>query len=265
MAVLLILDITFFWEGGGRGIQLDVFHQVVPTSEMPTPEISYSEGMLVAPVVASRQAREFLISFGCEGFSFRYSKLSAGFTVMLSSASACSSIDNARRGNLDHSRSFCLTVGFQGLDGHKYTLEPELSMEAALEVARREMCETGGHSAETLRPRSAEHPQWREHHKFVMTAFKSLQGHHGLFAQVALRTPAVHATVPYRIRRALGHHRHPSRPESGPAGLPGFVVELRLKLVSCLVFAFEGSAAIGPLSCPTACPEPHLASLDVRA
>ncbi|CAE7808404.1 unnamed protein product [Symbiodinium sp. CCMP2592] len=90
-----------------------------------------------------------------------------------------------------------------GLDGFKYTLEPQLSVEEAFEEARREMVDAGGHSSETRALFMAEDPQWREHHKFVMTAFKSPRGHHGLFAQVALRSPAVHSLVPHRIQEVF--------------------------------------------------------------
>ena len=74
-----------------------------------------------------------------------------------------------------------------GLDGYKCTLEPQLSVEVALEEARREMVDSGGHGNDVSRLWSARDPHWREHHKFVMTAFKSPRSHHGLFAHVALR------------------------------------------------------------------------------
>ena len=90
-----------------------------------------------------------------------------------------------------------------GLDGYKCTLEPQLSVEVALEEARREMVDSGGHGNDVSRLWSARDPHWREHHKFVMTAFKSPRSHHGLFAHVALRSPAVHALVPFRIQEVF--------------------------------------------------------------
>ena len=78
-----------------------------------------------------------------------------------------------------------------------FTLKPQLSVQSALEAAEAVICKNAG--PHTLELWNARDIRWREHHAYVMKAFTSPPTHHGIFAQVVMRTPAVHVSMPYRV------------------------------------------------------------------
>ena len=78
-----------------------------------------------------------------------------------------------------------------------FTLKPQLSVQSALEAAEAVICKNAG--PHTLELWNARDIRWREHHAYVMKAFASPPTHHGIFAQVVMRTPAVHVSMPYQV------------------------------------------------------------------
>ena len=77
---------------------------------------------------------------------------------------------------------------------YPYTLQPTPSVEKALEKAKL-----------VMRQGPLEHlwhlkdEEWRTHHHLICQAYTGNLAHHGLFAEVMLRSPAVNTNIPYSI------------------------------------------------------------------
>ena len=71
-----------------------------------------------------------------------------------------------------------------------------LGSQPRLALHLRALTSAGPHTLELWNARDI---RWREHHAYVMKAFTSPPTHHGIFAQVVMRTPAVHVSMPYRV------------------------------------------------------------------
>ena len=83
---------------------------------------------------------------------------------------------------------------------------PQLSVQSALEAAEAVICKDAG--ARTVELWNARDIRWREHHAYVMKAFTSPPMHHGIFAQVVMRTPAVHMYRVHEIFKILSDTGH---------------------------------------------------------
>ncbi|CAJ1389380.1 unnamed protein product, partial [Effrenium voratum] len=77
---------------------------------------------------------------------------------------------------------------------YPYTLQPTPSVEKALEKAKLVMCQGPLEHLWHLKDE-----EWRTHHHLICQAYAGNLAHHGLFAEVMLRSPAVNTNIPYGI------------------------------------------------------------------
>ena len=77
---------------------------------------------------------------------------------------------------------------------YPYTLQPTPSVEKALEKAKLVMCQGPLEHLWHLKDE-----EWRTHHHLICQAYTGNLAHHGLFAEVMLRSPAVNTNIPYSI------------------------------------------------------------------
>ncbi|CAE7355709.1 unnamed protein product, partial [Symbiodinium pilosum] len=84
------------------------------------------------------------------------------------------------------------------LRGFAFTLEPPLTLEKAMEKTKLEMCKSP--LAHLWNRKDA---GWRTYHNLVCQAFNGNLAHHGLFAELVIRTPAVSESIPYSLREVF--------------------------------------------------------------